>query len=589
MDTRWSSTTKLLVLIVLLVVGAWLLVVFSEAIPPLIVAFVLAYLLKPAADGLVRRTGWPRGIAILVIYLIILTVLILMPVLATPSLISFFSRITIDTDSLGAVIERLGTEIIILGPIEIDPADFSQQVLQGLQNIVTPFATGAVQIAAGVASSVIWGIFVLVVVFWLVKDSYKFEGWVIERLPVDYRKEATRLFHELGLIWNGFFRGELVLGIIVGTLVGLSMWILGLSNPLLLGIIAGIMEFIPTVGPALAAITAVIIAWFGGSSWLPISNLLLSLIVIIVYVIIFQFEQLYLLPRIVGSRVRLHPAIVFIGTIVGAIKFGILGVLLAAPMIASVRVIGNYIYRKMLDLEPFSTLPGTDPAAIEWRGMIRGHSIAGVLLDLDGTIADTDDQAVDKIAARLGPVQRIFPGKDARPFVRHLVMLAEGPINWLVTKFDQLNLDDEAFRLNNWLRRTLGYRKPEELTLIPGVDETLRELSANYKLALVTTRSRETVEHFLDDFGLAELFDATVTRDDVKRLKPHPEPILQAVEKLGLEPAQCVMVGDTSVDILAAQSAGVASIAVLCGFGQRQDLGGADVILDCTTELTERL
>jgi phosphoglycolate phosphatase-like HAD superfamily hydrolase len=91
------------------------------------------------------------------------------------------------------------------------------------------------------------------------------------------------------------------------------------------------------------------------------------------------------------------------------------------------------------------------------------------------------------------------------------------------------------------------------------------------------------------DQGLIDLFDVIVTRDDVRRLKPHPEPVLQAMEKLEAEADRCVMVGDTSVDVLAARAAGINSIAVLCGFGQRQDLKDADILLDSTTDLTQRL
>ncbi len=108
-------------------------------------------------------------------------------------------------------------------------------------------------------------------------------------------------------------------------------------------------------------------------------------------------------------------------------------------------------------------------------------------------------------------------------------------------------------------------------------------------MGLVTTRGRQTTEQFLTDQGLLDLFEVIVTRDDVRRLKPHPEPILQAMEKLGAEPERCVMVGDTSVDVMAARAANINSIAVLCGFGQRKDLKDADIILESTIDLTQRL
>jgi HAD superfamily hydrolase (TIGR01509 family) len=589
METRWSSVTKLVVLITVLVIGAGLFLRFNDSIPPLLIAFIIAYLLKPPTDWLVRRTGMARGLAIILIFLIILVVLGILPLLVTPSLVAMVSNINFDVDSLAPILENLDSGTYVLGPLEIDISDIVQRLLQGLQDLATPFASGALQIVSGVASSVAWVLFVVVVVFWLVKDSHKFEGWFLERLPKHYRPEVLTLMHELGIIWGSFFRGELVLAVIIGFLVGISMWILGLDNVILLAFIAGLMEFIPTVGPIIATIPAILFAWFSGSSWLPINNFILVLIVIVVYLFVFQLEQLYLLPRVVGRRVRLHPGVVFVGIIIGAFEFGLLGVLLAAPVIASGRLFGNYIYRKMLDLDPFPISQVAEASALEWKGMMRGYPVVAILLDLDGTLADTDDQMVKKIASRLGILQRIFPGDDAKPFIRHFLLLAEGPINWFINRSDRLDLDDELFRVNRWIRRILGYPRAEDLQPIDGIHDTLFELSQKYQLALVTTRCRETAEKFLADNDLTRLFNVIVTRDDVQRLKPHPEPILQAIDKLGVAPERCVMVGDTSADMTAAQSAGINAIGVLCGFGQYQDLREADVILDSTNDLTQRL
>lgn len=586
METRWTSTTKLLVLICFLIVGAWVLLQFSQIIPPLLIAFILAYLLKPPTDWLVRRTGWPRGLAIIVLFILLLAILIVTPILATSSLASIISSIQLDTSGLEPLFNDLNGQVFQLGPIQINGSVIADQLVQGLQAVITPFASGAFQFVSGIASSLFWILFVIVAIFWLLKDSYKLEGWIIEHISPSYRQEFNHLLAEMGVIWGSFFRGELVLAIVMGALVGTTMWILGLPNILLLALFSAFGEFVPTIGPVVAAIPAILMAVFTGSSWLNLNPILFGLIVAIIYTLIFQFEQLYLLPRIVGRRVKLHPAVVFVGTIIGATQIGLLGVLIAAPVIATARLFGGYIYRKMLDIEPFASLPGAEVTAIEWRGMIRGQAIAGVLFDLDGTIIDTDDNMVARLAAKLGPFQRIFPNGDARPFVRHLLLLAESPINGLITRFDRFDLDDEAFRANTWLRDMLGYRRPTDMTLIPGVAETLGELTGSYKLALVTTRSRAETDFFLKLTGLTTLFEVIITRDDVRRLKPHPEPLLLAMERLGLGPERCAMVGDTSVDVRSARAAGAKSVAVLCGFGERRDLEEADLILNSTADLT---
>lgn len=586
MNTRWSTTTKWMVIVFGVVTGIWLLFTFNQAIPPTLIALILAYLLNPPTNWLCRHVGWPRGLAVIVVLLMTVLVLALAPVIITPSFVSIVNNINLDITSVLPFLEKLGTQTLTVGPLTLSFADFGQQAQQQFQSLLTPLASGALQLVSGVAISVYWGIYVVVLVFWLLKDSYRLEGWLFAHTPPAYREEMGQLLRELGGIWSSFFRGEILLGIAVGTMVGISVWILGLPNVLLLALFSGLMEFVPTIGPLLAWVFGVLVALVFGSSWLHVNHWVLAMIVATVYIIIFQIEQIYLLPRIVGRRVRLHPAVVFMGTVVGASQIGLLGVLIAAPSIASVRLFWSYAYRKLLDMEPFTDRGEATTAALEWRGMIRGQAIVAVLFDLDGTLIDTDDHVLKRWAERMGPLQPLFPNQDPTPFLRHWLMLVEGPINWLITQVDRISLDDEAMRINRCLRSILGLKSPQDMTLIPGVADTLARLKQSYRLALVTTRGRALTEHFLQATGIADYFDVVITADDVRRLKPHPEPILTAAKQLGVEPEQCVMVGDTSVDVHAARSAGARVVGVLCGFGTRRDLEAADLVLENTTDLT---
>jgi N-acetyl-D-muramate 6-phosphate phosphatase len=117
----------------------------------------------------------------------------------------------------------------------------------------------------------------------------------------------------------------------------------------------------------------------------------------------------------------------------------------------------------------------------------------------------------------------------------------------------------------------------------------LRALSERYRLAVVTSRSQREATAFLAQYGLSDLFHAIVTRDNVRRLKPHPMPVRAAAEKLGLPPEQCVMVGDTEVDVRSAKAAGTLVVAVLCGFGEMNDFEDADLVIDTTAQLGEWL
>lgn len=215
--------------------------------------------------------------------------------------------------------------------------------------------------------------------------------------------------------------------------------------------------------------------------------------------------------------------------------------------------------------------------------------IAAVLFDLDGTLLDTDDQAVDRLARRLRP----FLGRRAHSFSRGVIMKAETPGNALITLLDVLGLDRQLIAVGRRVRRQHAAAPEKTFQLVPGVQEMLLRLhETGYRLAIVTTRTRSHISQFLAQFPhLAPLFEATCGLQDTRRLKPHPAPILLAASRLDVTVEECLMVGDTTADVRSAKRAGAWSAAVLCGFGERAELAsaGADIILENTADLADFL
>jgi predicted PurR-regulated permease PerM len=162
----------------------------------------------------------------------------------------------------------------------------------------------------------------------------------------------------VGAVWNSFFRGLLLLSLTVGVMTGALTWLVGVKNALLLGILAGVLEVVPTIGPIVACIPAVAVAYFQGSTHLPIGNGWFALLVLGVYVLIQQVENSFLAPRIIGGSVRIHPLVVLMGAIGGYAVGGIVGAFLAAPVIGTLRVLGQYLYRKLTEVEAPAELPG---------------------------------------------------------------------------------------------------------------------------------------------------------------------------------------------------------------------------------------
>jgi phosphoglycolate phosphatase-like HAD superfamily hydrolase len=209
--------------------------------------------------------------------------------------------------------------------------------------------------------------------------------------------------------------------------------------------------------------------------------------------------------------------------------------------------------------------------------------IEAILFDLDGTLMDTDDQAVEKLARQLERLRFPRPHQVAR----RIIMASETPGNLMMTVVDLLGMDAPLMAFTNRLRRWRGLHTEPDFRIIAGVEEMLARLGDRYRLGVVSTRGRAEAEAFLKQHQLHNTFEIVVTRESTWRLKPHPAPIQHAARLLGVPAERCAMVGDTTVDMRSARRAGAWAVAVLCGFGEREELerAGAHVVLEQTADL----
>jgi len=217
--------------------------------------------------------------------------------------------------------------------------------------------------------------------------------------------------------------------------------------------------------------------------------------------------------------------------------------------------------------------------------------VQAIFFDIDGTLADTDDAMVLKLARMLKPVSLLFRERNPDPFARWLAMAAESPANFFFATTDRFGLDELAAPVVDWLHAVRGEGKPKHFLMIPGIMEMLDNLRSRYPLAVVTARDQRGAEAFIRQYCLEPYFKAVVTARSCRRSKPHPMPVRTAAEALGVPVEACLMVGDTTVDIRSGKSAGAQTVGVLCGFGTHRELEarGADQILETTASLHELL
>ena len=381
METKWSSTTKYIVAIGFVLVVISVLVASRAVLGMIMIAAILAFLTYPVVRFLNGRLRFPQGLAVLTTYLLLVLVLALFPIIIIPVSIDAIKAINIEAlfDWLQAQVGGLESWLASVRTIDIfnirlslaavvDPAlevlagtassePASLERLLNLAPTAVGSVTGLARFLASTISSVALTIFVtLVISIYFSLDAAKFYHGFLMMAPDEYRKELSALLDKVAHVWSAFFRGQITVSLILAIITWLGATAIGLPGAFILGFTAGVLALIPSLGPILSLIPAVIVALVQGSTYLPVSNLTFVLVVLGLYLLIQQLEGNLITPRIVGQAIDLPPVVVLMGVVIGTSAAGLLGTVLAAPVIATARVLAVYAWNKILDREPFYQL-----------------------------------------------------------------------------------------------------------------------------------------------------------------------------------------------------------------------------------------
>jgi predicted PurR-regulated permease PerM len=355
----WQPGTRLVAGVIILIFLSWLFYSVRQLATPLILALFLAYLLHPLVTKLVVVSRMPRWLAVVIFYIILL---ILMMGATTGIGLAISQQITGVIDDLGTLadeipirLQEIQTQVIQIGPWELDLNQLNigpliDQLSSTLQPILMGTGTILASLAGSAASAVGVVILALVMGFYLLLDFGKIKGAILDLIPDSHDDDVSALIENTGKIWQAFLRGQLLLGVVIGSIVSIALSIIGMRFALGLGLIAGIFEFVPVFGPVISGLIAGTVALFQSSNWLGLSPLGFAILVLIIFFVIQQVENNVLVPRIIGHSLNLHPLIVLIAALAGGILGGVLGILLAAPFVATLRIWLGYIYRKIVGL-----------------------------------------------------------------------------------------------------------------------------------------------------------------------------------------------------------------------------------------------
>jgi len=388
---RWSSTTKLLVGLVIIGIFAFLLIRFQGLISPLLMILIISYLFHPLAALIANSFGlsWKAAVNILYlsIFICVLGLLTIGGIGLVQQIQSIINQVQSFIANIPAMIEQISGQVYYIGPYKIDiPAlansaavdqvlAFIQPLLGRTGNLVGALASGAAQIIG-------WMFFILIVSYFIVSES---NGLISNLIRIDlpgHSEDFRKLGSQLGRIWNAFLRGQLIIFFLAFGIYAIVLSILGGKYALGLALMAALAKFLPYIGPAITWITMGLVTFFQASKPfnLEAHPLVYVAIVVITSLVIDQILDNFITPRIMAQTLRVHPAAVLVAALIMANLLGILGIVIAAPLLASLTLLGRYTMRKMFDLDPFPALettprpPGSMDLAARLRLLGRGFA-----------------------------------------------------------------------------------------------------------------------------------------------------------------------------------------------------------------------
>jgi len=305
----------------------WLFIYFS-------IALILAYFFDPLYKFLINKKA-PKVLAIIIVFGIIIALLILNIFFVIPSVIN---QLNVLYNEIPKFINSYQTLILSLEPQLsrfIDPADVEtllKENLSELQKNILSFSRTIIIYLSNIVSSITFGMVIVpLILFYLLRDMLIFKENLYTFVSKEKKKEFKEILEEIDRIVSGFIRGRIIVCFIVGTLIGIGLYLLNLKFALIIGITSGVFNFVPYLGPIVGVILALIFAL--GSPWWVL------LMIVILFVLVNQLEAIYLNPNILGKELGLHPLTVILSMLICGQLLGILGVLVAVPLAAILKVL----------------------------------------------------------------------------------------------------------------------------------------------------------------------------------------------------------------------------------------------------------
>jgi predicted PurR-regulated permease PerM len=311
-------------------------------------AFVLggaiAFMIQPAVTRLVAL-GIPRVVAIVVVFVVIIAVLAGLVLLIVPLVVNEVGQLQRQAPALAtAAQDRInslqGSPIEIFG-INIDIKTATETISSHLKDYLLGQFGNAVTIGLTALTTLLQVVLMFIVAFLLALDAAAFRRLLRRLVPNDYRTDFDQIWRKVRKMLYAYVRGQLVIAGLIGILSGIACAVLGLPDAVALGMIAGVTALIPYLGPFIGAVPAILV----GLAASPLKALLIAVVYFLISNVILNFVY----PKVMGDAVRLSPILVIAAFIAGYSWAGILGMFVAVPIAATLRILFDHIYPRLYE------------------------------------------------------------------------------------------------------------------------------------------------------------------------------------------------------------------------------------------------
>jgi predicted PurR-regulated permease PerM len=327
-----------------LVVAVMVLYLLRDFLGAFVLGAAIAFLIQPAVARL-HGLGIPRVLAIVITFIVIIAAVAGLVLLIVPLVVSEVGQLQRQAPSLAAAAQdRLnslqGSPIQIFG-IDVDIKGTTATITSHLREYLLGQAGNAVTIGLSALTTLLQLVLMFIVAFLLALDAAAFRRVLRRLVPNDYRTDFDQIWRKVRKMLYAYVRGQLIIAGLIGILSGIACAVLGLPDAVALGMLAGVTALIPYLGPFIGAIPAILV----GLAASPLKALLIAAIYFLISNVILNFVY----PKVMGDAVRLSPILVIVAFIAGFSWAGILGMFVAVPIAATLRILFDHIYPRLYE------------------------------------------------------------------------------------------------------------------------------------------------------------------------------------------------------------------------------------------------